>query len=65
MLRIITALVIVALLALPLTSAAATITCPEDDSGAYFTGKTRTNESGKLMKQYKCNMYGHLFWVRS
>ena len=48
-----------------LISHAATITCPEDDSGAYFTGKTRTSQAGKLLKQYKCNSYGHLFWVKA
>ena len=57
-------LVVLAILALPVTSHAA-ITCPEDDSGAYFTGKTRTSSAGKLMKQYKCNLYGHLFWVKA
>lgn len=38
-------------------------TCPEDGSGAYFTGRTRTSDSGKLMKEYRCNRYSHLFWA--
>ena len=37
-------------------------TCPEDDSRAYFTGRTRTSSAGKQMKEYKCYRYGHLFW---
>ena len=48
-----------------LVLAAVAVTCPEDDSGAYFTGKTRVSANGKLMKQYKCNAYGHLFWVKA
>lgn len=42
---------------------AAQVTCPIDNSGAYFTGKVKTDVSGKLLKLYKCNMYGHEFWV--
>jgi uncharacterized protein (UPF0333 family) len=42
---------------------AADVTCPIDHSSAYFTGNTKTDVSGKLLKEYKCNMYGHLFWV--
>jgi hypothetical protein len=52
----------VALLALAF--AAQGVTCPIDDSGAYFTGRTQTDEStGKLMKQYECRRAGHRFWV--
>jgi len=45
--------------------ARADVKCPEDDSRAYFTGRTRTNDAGRLMKEYKCYQYGHLFWIRS
>lgn len=41
------------------------IRCPEDNGGASFTGHTRTNISGRLMKEYKCYRYGHRFWVAS
>ena len=43
--------------------ALSTVKCPIDGSGAYFTGETKTAENGKLMKLYRCNMYGHEFWV--
>jgi len=43
----------------------ADVTCPIDGSGAFFTGKTKTDVSGKLLYEYKCNMFGHLFWVVS
>ena len=59
-----TATILLMVLAL-LAIAAVAITCPEDDSGAYFTGKTRVSSAGKLLKQYKCNSYGHLFWVKA
>jgi hypothetical protein len=39
------------------------VTCPVDNSTAYFTGKTKTAENGKQMWLYKCTMYGHEFWV--
>ena len=42
---------------------AANVTCPIDDSIAYFTGKTKVDVSGKLLYQYKCSSYGHLFWT--
>jgi hypothetical protein len=41
----------------------AQVKCPRDDSLSYFTGRTQTSESGKLMKEYKCTSYGHTFWV--
>lgn len=54
------------LLALALTAATlASPTCPEDDSKAYFTGRTRTSSAGKQMKEYKCYLYGHLFWAQA
>jgi len=40
----------------------ATVKCPLDDSKAYFTGKTKISENGKLLKEYKCTSYSHLFW---
>ena len=42
---------------------AADVTCPIDGSSAYFAGKTKTDVSGKLLYEYKCNRFGHLFWV--
>lgn len=46
--------------------AAQGVTCPIDDSGAYFTGKTETDRAtGKLMKEYKCRRNGHTFLVPS
>jgi hypothetical protein len=42
---------------------AANVTCPIDGSSAYFTGKTKVDVSGKLLYEYKCNQFGHLFWV--
>jgi hypothetical protein len=39
------------------------VKCPIDNSGAYFTGKTKTDISGKFLKLYKCNLYSHEFWV--
>jgi hypothetical protein len=37
--------------------------CPIDNSSAYFTGQTRVDVSGKLLQLWKCNQYGHEFWV--
>lgn len=45
------------------TLAYAAVKCPIDKSGAYFTGETKTDVSGKLLWKYKCNLYGHGFWV--
>lgn len=42
---------------------AADVKCPIDGSAAYFTGKTKTDVSGKLLWLYKCNLYGHEFWI--
>lgn len=44
---------------------AADVTCPIDGPGAYFTVKTKTDVSGKLLYEYRCKMFGHLFWVVS
>jgi hypothetical protein len=52
-------------LSCPALAQAESYRCPEDNSGSYFTGRTRTNVSGHLMKEYKCYSYGHYFWVRS
>ena len=38
------------------------VSCPLDKGSAYFTGATRVDVSGKLLKQYKCNAFGHIFW---
>lgn len=60
-------IVIAALLLLALLTAislyAATVKCPVDNSPAYFTGKTKSDPSGKLLWLYHCNSYGHEFWV--
>jgi hypothetical protein len=48
-----------------LAAAMQSATCPIDDSGAYFTGKTITDRAtGKLLKEYKCYRNSHVFWVR-
>lgn len=36
--------------------------CSIDDSGMYFTGKTRS-EWGKLLFQHKCFIGGHIYWL--
>lgn len=38
------------------------VKCPIDDSGAYFTGKVKS-EAGKVLWLYKCAGFGHEFWV--
>jgi len=61
-------LIVITLLALVLVSAAgivyaaAGVTCPVDGSGAFSTGATR-NVNGHIMWEYKCELYGHVFWV--
>ena len=50
-----------AFIALAAIAYAATVTCPIDKGGMYFTGKT-TTEMGKLLYQYKCPN-GHTTWV--
>jgi hypothetical protein len=45
--------------------ASSLVNCPIDDSGAYFTGVTKTDVSGKFLKQYRCNLYSHVFWSTS
>lgn len=52
-----------AVVAFAVAMSAADPTCPIDDSGAYFTGQTKTI-SGHLMWEYKCYLHGHLFLVR-
>jgi hypothetical protein len=42
---------------------AADVKCPIDGSSAYFTGQTKTDVSGKFLWLYKCNQFGHEFWV--
>jgi hypothetical protein len=38
------------------------VSCPIDNSSAYFTGATRVDSaSGKLLKKYRCAR-GHEFW---
>ena len=40
------------------------VTCPIDDSPAYWTGKSKTDKSsGKLLWLYKCTQNRHEFWV--
>ena len=47
-----------------LTLSLAAATCPEDGSGAYATGASRTSSAGYLLYEYKCFQYGHAFWAR-
>ena len=40
------------------------VKCPICGSGAYFTGTTKVDVSGKLLKLYKCLRFAeHEFWV--
>jgi hypothetical protein len=55
-------LVLVALAASTVALAQA-INCPIDGSEAYFTGETKVDVSGKLLRHYMCMMYGHDFWA--
>lgn len=61
---ILVAVLVVCLVVAAVEVAVTKVACPEDGSRSYFTGETRVNEAGKLMKQYKCSSYGHVFWVR-
>lgn len=56
-------LVLLLILSAGIAVYAQTATCPIDGSSAYFTGKTQTDVSGHLLWEYKCNQFGHLFWV--
>ncbi len=57
---------ILAVTILAFALAAQGVTCPIDDSGAYATGETRTDQAtGKLLKEYKCRRNSHSFWVPS
>lgn len=38
--------------------------CPIDGASAYFTGVTKVDVSGVLLKQHRCNQFGHVFWAR-
>ena len=43
---------------------AANITCPIDDTSAYFTGTIKSDaKTGKQLWLYQCYIYGHKFWV--
>jgi hypothetical protein len=42
---------------------AQTMNCPIDGSASYFTGETKVDVSGKLLRHYKCAMYEHEFWM--
>jgi len=53
------------LIVLALATMKANPKCPEDDSNSYFTGRTRTSSVGYVMYEYKCMMFGHLFWAKS
>jgi hypothetical protein len=50
-------------LLLSVLAMAESVTCPIDDSPAYFTGETQTAQNGKQMWLYRCVMYRHEFWV--
>ncbi len=42
----------------------AEVKCPVCGSSAYFTGTTKTDVSGKLLKLYQCMRFtDHKFWV--
>lgn len=43
------------------SAVAASVTCPIDNTGMIFTGKTRV-EMGKLLHEYRCPV-GHTTWV--
>ena len=38
--------------------------CPIDGASAYLTGVTKVDVSGVLLKQHRCNQFGHVFWAR-
>ncbi|OFW13934.1 MAG: hypothetical protein A3H27_18090 [Acidobacteria bacterium RIFCSPLOWO2_02_FULL_59_13] len=61
--RLVKVVVLLLVLATAISVYAATVTCPIDKSSSYFTGKTKVDVSGKLLWLYKCNLYGHEFWV--
>jgi hypothetical protein len=44
-------------------SVPADVKCSIDGSSAYFTGNTKVDRSGKLLKEYKCTQFGHKFWA--
>lgn len=50
-------------LLLAVTLSLQNVKCPIDDSSAYFTGKTKVDVSGKLLREYKCGTFGHRFYV--
>lgn len=63
--RVRQAKIIFAVIALLVSGAALAygVTCPVDNSSAYFTGQTQIDTAtGKLLKLYKCPR-GHTFWV--
>lgn len=39
------------------------VKCPIDGSVSFFTGKNKTDVSGKLLYLYRCTKYAHEFWV--
>jgi hypothetical protein len=61
--KIFVLVVLLLILSVSIAVYAETVTCPIDGSGAYFTGNTKTDVSGHLLWEYKCNQFGHLFWV--
>jgi hypothetical protein len=61
--RLAIVLLLLVILATAVTVCGERVTCPIDNSLSYFTGKTKTDVSGKLLWLYKCTLYGHEFWV--
>ena len=55
-------IVISLLLSIP-SRAAGNVYCPIDGSISFYTGKTKTDVSGKLLELYRCSIYRHEFWV--
>ena len=39
------------------------VKCPIEGGGAASTGNTMVDVSGKVLWEYRCFTYGHLFWV--
>lgn len=40
------------------------VRCPICSNSAYFTGETRSDVTGKLLKKYQCMMFTqHVFWA--
>jgi len=56
---------LVSVVGLMLAAMSGTPNCPEDGGNSYFTGRTRTSSAGYLLYEYKCMMFGHVFWAKA